>query len=196
MSVATALVLFTAAITPGPNNFVVMEAAGRGRLNGAATSFAGIVLGTLTLVIAVRFGLDTLLDRWPTIENALRFVGFGLLSYLGLRVFLNGWGDPVTQAQTPPSTPYGLLPALFLLQLVNPKTWVLSVTVVSVHADGSLVSLVALVMMIPLVCLVLWALAGRALADILRRPLFRKLFSVAMGATLWMFAVWLLVNGS
>lgn len=49
MTTSVAAILFTAAITPGPNNFVVMDTAARSRLAAAAAPIAGIVLGTLAL---------------------------------------------------------------------------------------------------------------------------------------------------
>lgn len=51
MSASIAFILFAAAITPGPNNLVVLDVA---RRNFFATlaPIAGIVLGTLALILA------------------------------------------------------------------------------------------------------------------------------------------------
>ncbi len=45
-----------AALTPGPNNFVVMRTAARGGLAGALSAIAGVVLGSLALLAVVVAG--------------------------------------------------------------------------------------------------------------------------------------------
>jgi threonine/homoserine/homoserine lactone efflux protein len=79
--------------------------------------------------------------------------------------------------------------ALFAFQFLNPKAWVMTLTVVaafeSVAIDRpSWFWLAALYAVIPAMCLLCWALAGAALGRMLRREVARRRFDVAMGALL------------
>ena len=123
-----AAVLFAAAITPGPNNLVVMSAAARGGLRGAGAPIAGIVAGTLVLVLAVQLGLNAVLAQWPAAVHVFRILAAGLLFYIGVRIVLSGWADKRASLQGDgrglPLESMKLLVAMLALQIVNPKTWV------------------------------------------------------------------------
>ena len=122
LSASVAAVLFAAAITPGPNNLVVMDAASRGRLVSAVPPIAGIVIGTVGMVLAVRFGLDATVAQWPTASSALRYVGAALLLYLASRTVIGGWTATSSADRRSSSLPSGTFLAMLLLQIVNPKT--------------------------------------------------------------------------
>lgn len=191
-----AAVLFAAAITPGPNNVVVMDVAVRSRLLGTAAPIAGIVLGTLSLVMAMRFGLDAALDRWTDSRLALQIIGAGLLVYLAVRIILSGWSVEDGRVEPTPVAG-GLFGAMLALQLVNPKTWVLALTVSAAHAgaeSASMPGLIALVIAIPTLCLLAWALAGRVLQPLLTRAVVRRIFAIIMGTMLMVFAGMLALN--
>jgi hypothetical protein len=53
-------VLVIAAITPGPNNFMVMEASARGGAAAAGSVVLGVVLGSLGLLSLVSVGVGSL----------------------------------------------------------------------------------------------------------------------------------------
>ncbi len=200
MSASVATVLFVAAITPGPNNIVVMDVAARSRLTAALAPIAGIVMGTLGLVIAIHFGLEAILDRWEHGSIVLRIVGAGLLVFLAIRLVQGGWsGNAEVERNQPSPSTVGLFIAMLTLQIVNPKTWVLALTVNAAHAsavNSSILPLVGLIIVIPTVCLLIWAVAGRTLQPALARPLARRAFVIAMGAILLMFAGALAIGGN
>lgn len=189
--------LFAAAITPGPNNLIVMDAASRGKLIAAAPLIAGIVAGTVGMVLAVRFGLDAALAQWPTTSDVLRYTGAALLLYLAARTVIGGWAARATaDPANPPPARGAFLPMLFL-QIVNPKTWVLAATVSAAHAaaGGPLAVLVLLTATVPAACLFVWAAAGRALAPLMARTVLRRAFALMMGGVLAGFAVALAISG-
>ncbi|MEO1537952.1 MAG: LysE family translocator [Pseudomonadota bacterium] len=200
MSVSVAAVLFAAAITPGPNNLVVMSAAARDGLRGTIAPIAGIVLGTLALVLAVQLGLNAILVKWPATAQVFRLFGAGLLFYIGVRIVLAGWADADLETgdtrRDLTNDTLSLFGALFALQIVNPKTWVLAATVGTTYVSqgsGTLATLVALTLAIPSACLAIWGLGGLALAPFLARTLPRRVFAVGAGGSLIGFAGLLLV---
>ncbi len=198
-----AVVLFAAAITPGPNNLVVMSAAARGGLTGAAAPIVGIVTGTLVLVLAVQLGLNAVLAQLPESVHVFRVLAAGLLFYIGVRIVLSGWayksGSLKDEGRGLPLESMKLLLAMLALQIVNPKTWVLAATVGTTYAaqeSGSIVTLAALTIAIPSLCLAVWAAGGLVLAPLMERTIPRRVFAVCAGGTLIGFAGLLIQSGS
>jgi len=185
---AVATILFAAAIAPGPNNLVVMNAA-RSRLSHAFAPMAGVVLGTLAIVLALRVGAGAAIAALPAVVNVIRVAGAGLLAYLAWRTAQSGWSETVADRTQASGT--ALFLPMMALQVVNPKTWVLATTVSSAHIAHETSSIAALAMftvLVPSACLLAWALAGRSLGNLLERPKLKRGFAVLMGLVLLGFA--------
>lgn len=194
MIASVAAVLFAAAITPGPNNLVVMASANHS-LRAAFAPILGVVLGTLILVFVLRLGLGAAMVAHPDIEELLRLAGAGLLAYIALRALATGWADPAGGHAAPESR--GLFLAMLVLQVVNPKTWVLATAVSTTHAaeaDGSLLTLALLTLAVPSACLLIWAVAGRGMGPFLQRPTVKKSFAAVMALALAGFAAAILLG--
>jgi threonine/homoserine/homoserine lactone efflux protein len=184
-----------AALTPGPNNFVVMRTAARGGLAAALPPIAGVVLGSLALLAVVVAGAGAAFDAVPHLRVALAIAGCLYLVSLGARLLWGGSGKgneraparaaqaaqdgkPMENVQAAREAPKEAesrerLPAgvagLFAFQFLNPKSWVLVLTATAATPAGSggLVrfgQLAALFALIPTVCLLLWAVLGKATA--------------------------------
>jgi threonine/homoserine/homoserine lactone efflux protein len=90
-----------AALTPGPNNFVVMRTAARGGLAAALPAIAGVVLGSLALLALIVAGAGAAFDAVPHLREALAIAGCLYLVYLGARLMRGGSGKgtgPATAA--------------------------------------------------------------------------------------------------
>jgi threonine/homoserine/homoserine lactone efflux protein len=85
--VAFALASVVLVLVPGPTVvFVVSRAIAHGR-RAALTSVAGNSLGVLVLVVAVAFGLGSLVERSVAVYTALKLFGAAYLVYLGVRTW-------------------------------------------------------------------------------------------------------------
>lgn len=195
--IAVAGLLFVAAITPGPNNTIVLAAAARSGLSGAVPSIAGVLVGSLALLALIWAGADALFTAAPNFRHFLLAAGALYLVWLGSNLIWRS-GDTGDEPRPLPGTALGI--AAF--QILNPKSWVL-VTTASAAMAGSAAGmdglsgfgrLAALMLVIPGVCLTLWALAGVAIAERLRRRRARRWFDRAMGCLLILSAA-LLVAG-
>jgi threonine/homoserine/homoserine lactone efflux protein len=189
------------AITPGPNNLAVMSAAARFGIRGALPAIAGIVAGSLALFLLVALGAGALLDAQPRLRILIVLSGCAYLGYLGVRLFGNAWwgrNDTVSgQSREPRVEALGL----FGFQFLNPKGWALVFTVSSAaHAEAvrwlDLLTVAALFVAIPTVCLLLWSLFGSLFTARLRRKAFRIGFDSAMGSVLVASALLLGLEGS
>ena len=127
--------------------------------------------------------------------------GATYLIWLGAMAIRNATGRSV---ETNASSGNGL-PTTFAgvaaFQFFNPKAWVLVLTAIATIAGqfsdaATLAILVPLYVLIPIVCLSLWALGGVALTLWLDGGKTRKMFDFTMGGLLILCAVFLVINRS
>lgn len=195
---AMAGILIAGAVTPGPNNFVVLRQAARLGWRGALPPIIGVVAGSLTLLFIVSAGAEAALSAAPRLGPAVTAVGCLYLVWLGARLLAArppAAGEPATESATLPAGAWGLL----VFQLVNPKAWLLVLTVTasaygSLGPGRALPALAVLFVVIPTACLALWAWAGVALARSPRWPRMQIRFDRVMGALLVVSALLLLVE--
>ncbi len=181
-----------AALTPGPNNLIVMAAAARGGLGAAAPAIAGVVAGSIALLAIVWSGAGAVFDAAPALRGALTLAGALYLVWLGAGLIRRGGGDGGAAMA---ALPAGTVPGMAAFQLLNPKSWVIVLTATAAaHGDmaGGLGGLVVLFVSISGICLTLWALAGAAITEWLTRPGASRWFDRAMGALLIASALLLL----
>jgi threonine/homoserine/homoserine lactone efflux protein len=195
--IATAGALIAAALTPGPNNFVVMRAAARSGLIGALPEIAGIVLGSLALLAVVVAGAGAVFEAEPRLEPALAVAGCLYLVALGVRLLASGGGshgEPGEEAALPAGAA-----GLFAFQFLNPKSWVLVLTVTAAAPAGGgplagFAQLAPLFVTIPAACLLLWSAFGSAMARHLERRPLRVGLDRTLGALLIVSALLLLTS--
>jgi threonine/homoserine/homoserine lactone efflux protein len=179
--------LCVAAITPGPNNLVVLRASSQGGFRATLPAITGIVLGGLLLLAVMALGTDPLFMARPEWRRGVGAIGAIYLVWLGaalLRAGIAPRQDPT--AMDGPPLPAGV-PGLIGFQFLNPKSWVMVLAVLSaMPADGlhGYAMLAALFVLIPTPCLLLWAALGAVLSRWLSRPSIRRRVDVAMGALL------------
>lgn len=194
--VAVGLIVLVAAITPGPNNFIVLSAAMKGRSSQVVQAILFIILGTLVLLLMVWAGAGELFALHPLLRPALTVAGGGYLCWMGLRLIrAAGTGnDPQAQTSALPSGP-----GIALFQLMNPKAWVLVVTAFAALPGelGPLEALIGLLLIFPVItgsCLTLWALAGQLLSSVIGAGQGAVWFDRAMGGLLSLSALSLMMS--
>ena len=181
------LFLFVAAATPGPNNLVVLRTAARNGWRAALPGAAGIIAGGLMLLAVVIAGAGKLFVAWPPLRAAVEVGGAACLAWMGAWMCFSAGRH--TEA---PWFPAGV-PGLFAFQFLNPKAWVMVLTVVAalpaMRATDTLLRLAPLFVCIPALCLLSWALLGGALSRHLARPRVRTWTDRVLGALLVLAAL-------
>ena len=186
-----ALFAFVASITPGPTNILVLSHSSRFGLATTVPIILGACAAAALLVLLVGTGLGDVLARHATIQTLLSWAGIAWLSWMAWQIF-----SAPAQAIDPDRPVEG--PRLGLagaagLQLVNPKTWMMGLAVVSVFAGAEAdrtvrvlwLSLAFFAISIP--CMTVWACLGRGAARFCRS-------AVAMGRFNRVMAMMLLVS--
>lgn len=179
-----ALYSFVMSITPGPNNVMLTAAGATFGFRRTVPHMLGVCVGFSIELLAVCAGLGAVFTRWPDLQTVLRWVGAAYLLYLGVRML--GGGEARTGGTTRPVT--FLEAALF--QFLNPKAWVMTLTAATVFLPRELgviaadAYMVAVMVLINLPCIAIWALFGSSLRSFLARPASRRGFNAAMAVAL------------
>ncbi|EJL02690.1 MULTISPECIES: LysE family translocator [Pseudomonas] len=189
-----ALFAFVASITPGPTNILVLSHSSRFGLATTLPIILGACAAAALLVLLVGTGLGDVLARHASIQTALSWAGIAWLSWMAWQIF-----RAPAQAIDPDRPVEG--PRLGLagaagLQLVNPKTWMMALAVVSVFAGAEAdrtvrvlwLSLAFFAISIP--CMTVWAYLGRGAARFCRSAVAMGRFNRAM-AVLLLVSAWL-----
>jgi Putative threonine efflux protein len=189
--------LCVAAITPGPNNLVVLRAAGRAGVRGAMPAILGVVLGGLSLLAVMMLGAGTVFASHPLLRQWIGVSGSLYLVWLGVSLCAGGVRPLKTgTASVEPTLPAGIL-GLIGFQFLNPKSWVMVLTALAALRANALrdyLPLAGLFVLIPTFCLLLWAALGAWLARWLARPAVRRGTDIVMGALLVACAGLLLIE--
>jgi threonine/homoserine/homoserine lactone efflux protein len=87
-------VTFLVSATPGPNMLLVMSSSARFGFRAARATMAGCLTALLAMMTISAAGLGALLQAFPSVFDALRWLGAAYLLYLGIRT----WRAPVAAA--------------------------------------------------------------------------------------------------
>ncbi|MGY0798555.1 LysE family translocator [Lysobacter sp. A286] len=198
LMIGAAGLIAVAAITPGPNNLIVMRAASHSGFMGALPAIGGIVAGGLAMLLLATAGAGVAFAAAPRLQHVITVGGAVYLCWLGVSLVMGSFARPDAHGMTSArSLPAGTA-ALFGFQFLNPKSWVMVLTVTSAVRDGAEASqvflpLAALFTVIPALCLTLWCALGALMATCLHRPLVRNWLDRVMGALLFVSALLLVL---
>jgi len=188
------LFAFVASITPGPTNILVLSNSARYGLKATLPIILGACVGAAGLVLLVGTGLGQSLAHWPNVQMALQWMGVAWLSYLACQIFR----APAQAIEVAASEkPLGLIGGASL-QLINPKTWMMALAVVSVFAGhgaerhSQVVYLSLVFCLISMPCLGTWALLGAGASRVFRSATAMQRLNQGM-ALLLLVATWLSV---
>lgn len=180
-----ALFALVTSITPGPNNTMLLASGVNFGFSRTIPHMLGITCGFFVLVVAVGFGLGTVFQTYPLLYTVLRYVGAAYLLYLAWKIAHSG---PVAEGEQGEGKPISYLGAA-AFQWVNPKAWVMAIGAISTYTpmNGYFtnVAIIALVFgIVNLPAVSLWAGFGSLLRNVLRDPLWLRVFNGVMAALL------------
>lgn len=171
-------------VTPGPNNVMLTASGVNFGFRRTLPHMLGIGAGCAVQILLVSLGLGSLFARLPWLHDALQWGGAAYLVYLALRVARAGAVERAEGAR-----PLSWLEAA-AFQWVNPKAWIMVITTVALFLPAGAAPwsaglvLAAVMMVVNLPCIAVWALFGVSLARFLTDARRRRAFNGAMALLL------------
>ena len=120
---------FVTALTPGPNNITASYSGFNFGYKKTLPLILAVIFGWTSLLIVMNTGLILIFRQYPIIQEIIRIFGSIFLVYLA---YLISFSKPSKGA--PIKNPITFSKA-FVLQFVNPKSLVVSMTTVSIFID-------------------------------------------------------------
>ncbi|MCS2610676.1 LysE family translocator [Halomonas dongshanensis] len=163
-------------ISPGPNNLLVTTNCAQFGYRRTLPSLTGISLGVFVLFMAVALGLGGVLSRYPALHTILKVIGSAYILYLAFKLYTSNSSGTTGDEKAQPIT----LSQAALLQVLNPKIWLLAATATStflpltgkVFTDAILLSITLALIFFP--CNSVWAMGGLMMRQLLHgRTFFR-----------------------
>lgn len=179
------LFAFVASITPGPTNILVLT---NSQHYGVKATLPALVSGCVAasaIVLISGAGAGEVLRQYLLIRQVMSWAGVLWLSWMSWQLF-NAPAANLTNGSHHRFTAR----AAALLQVVNPKTWMMALAVVSLFApagENTLrdIALMALwFLMISIMCLMCWAWLGKAVNRVFRTTVAMVRFQRAMALCL------------
>lgn len=184
LAAAFCVFAFVAAITPGPNNFMLMTSGLNFGFRRTTAHLLGVAIGFGIMVLILGFGLGALFESYPAIYTVLKYMGAAYLVYLAWRIARSG---PVEGGEAR-RRPFNFLEAA-AFQWVNPKAWAFALSAISAYAAVALyplniVFLAATSSTITIFSASTWVLFGTGLRGLLSNPRIIRIFNVGMALAL------------
>ena len=172
--------------SPGPNNLMLVASAANFGVRATAPHMTGITVGFTAMIVLVGLGLGTLFEQFPVLHEALKYPGGAFILFISYKIaFATGGfreekrGNPLTFFQA----------AAF--QWVNPKAWVIAITVFSVFSVPAAYSQTvqalafgAVFGAVTVPSVAAWALFGVAIRRLLASDRALRIFNVTMAMLL------------
>jgi len=183
------LFAFVASITPGPTNILILTSSQRFGVKETLPAVVCACVAASVIVFLSGAGAGQALRAWPLVREAMSWAGALWLSWLSWQLFTAPAADLHSKATRPFSGR-----AAAILQLINPKTWMMALAVVSLFAPHGThplreVSLLSLwFLLISLLCLSAWALLGKAVNRLFRTTTSLRRFQRVMALCLLLSA--------
>ncbi len=193
-------VMAVMAITPGPANvFAIASGVHRGP-RAALVTVAGMNAATLVWFAAAALGLAALVQAFPLAFRLLSIAGGLYVAWLGLKSLWAG----VTGAASATHVAARMGPSPFLdgfaVQIANPKAVLFFTAVLPPFIDparpapAQLGAFAAATIVLDVIAMSAYAVAGAALTRGFARPAFRRWFSVCVGVLLLAAALLILLR--
>jgi len=176
------------AITPGPNNMMLLASGLNYGIRKTVPHIAGIVFGFGLMVFLAGMGLLSILDYVPFLYQILHIASVLYLLYLAWKI---ASASPLDSNKSSKKNPMTFWQAV-AFQWVNPKALVMAMAAITTYVPDEpesafvlnvvIVSLIYAIVTIP--CAGIWAIFGNSFRRFLSNPLYYRIFNITMAVLL------------
>lgn len=186
LDLALIIVPFALSMTasPGPANIMIAATATNFGFWRTVPQILGIAVALFGMILSAGLGLGQVLQNFPQIHEALKYLGAAYLLYLGWKIATSAL--PKAQGER---KSVGFSGAV-TLQVLNPKGWIIALGAVTAFThpadDLSLQILIiaAVTGIIAVPSMALWGVLGEVAGKLLRSARAYRIFNLAMAALL------------
>jgi threonine/homoserine/homoserine lactone efflux protein len=178
------LFAISSSLTPGPNNFMLMNSGMHFGTRRSLPHYFGICLGFAIMILIVAIGLGAVFTQYAWIKYTLKILGSAYMLYLAYQVVISH-SKPENAATKKPLT--FLQASLF--QWVNPKAWMMGVGAIAIFvlSDNYVLNAVLISFIYFITCIFCtgaWLVLGNYLQVILKTDRHRIWFNIIMAVAL------------
>ena len=178
--ISLSLFMFATSCSPGPNNIIASYSGFNFGVLKTIPHMLGVIFGFTTLVSVTNFGLINIFQKFPIIQEILKYAGSIFLIYLAYKISFsknsseNSAKNPVKFIET------------FFFQFINPKSVIVSVIMVSTYVhDGKNFLIysfwvIGVAFLFAVISITFWTLLGKFLRRFASNEKFIKRFNYVM----------------
>jgi len=178
--ISLCLFMFVTSCSPGPNNIVASYSGFNFGILKTIPHMFGVIFGFTSLVVIMNFGLVNIFQKYPIIQEILKYTGSLFLIYLAYKISFskssteNTAKNPVKFIET------------FFFQFINPKSVIVAVIMVSTYVDRGQDFLfysfwvIGIAFLFAIISINFWTLVGKFLRRFATNEKFIKRFNYAM----------------
>jgi len=178
--ISLCLFMFVTSCSPGPNNIVASYSGFNFGILKTIPHMLGVIFGFTSLVVIMNFGLVNVFQKYPIIQEILKYTGSFFLIYLAYKISFsksnseNSKKNPVKFIET------------FFFQFINPKSVIVAVIMVSTYVERGQDFLfysfwvIGVAFLFAIISINFWTLVGKFLRRFATNEKFIKKFNYAM----------------
>ncbi len=182
--ISLCLFMFVTSCSPGPNNIVASYSGFNFGILKTIPHMCGVIFGFTTLVTIMNFGLVNVFQKYPIIQEILKYTGTLFLIYLAYKISFSK-----TSSDTEKKNPVKFIETFFF-QFINPKSVIVSVIMVSTYVDRGNDFLfysfwvIGIAFLFAIISINFWTLVGKFLRRFATNEKFIKRFNYVMSLLL------------
>ena len=183
------LFAFVTAITPGPNNILLMTSGVNHGFRKTIPHLLGVTFGFAMLVLGTGLGLNELFSRFPAIYQVMKWFCTVYFVYLAWKLAMAPTGTTTSDTVAPSPRAAWRFRDGVAFQWINPKGWIMAVGTFSsyVPAVGGVHLVIGAALLFALICFpafIVWVTFGSRMRHYLDQGNRRRIFNIAMALLL------------
>ena len=192
---AFAVFSLVTAITPGPNNFLLLGSGVNFGWRRSLPHVLGIVVGVSIVLVVMGLGLGQFLEANPDVHQVIRWPGVAVILYFAWKIM----ASTSLESSREEYRPFTFVEAC-LFQWINPKALIIVLTMITAYTspDYPVYSQLTVMLLIGIVTAIVatttWVMIGVNLHQIVKKPGHLRVFNSCMGLALVIAVLPIILN--
>ena len=178
--ISLSLFMFATSCSPGPNNILASYSGFNFGVLKTIPHMLGVIFGFTFLVSVMNFGLINIFQKFPVMQEILKYTGSLFLIYLAYKIsFSKSNSDNLTK------NPVKFIETFFF-QFINPKSVIVAIIMVSTYVEKGKNFLIysfwviGVAFLFAVISIIFWTLLGKFLRRFATNEKFIKRFNYVM----------------